>query len=75
MPSLPTLKPNEVIRALERAGFYIHRQKGSHARLLHENNPSLRVTIPVHNKDIPKGTLANIIRQTGMTVDEFLSYL
>ena len=75
MPKLPIAKPKQVIRALQRAGFYIHHQTGSHARLIHKTNSEKRVTVPIHNKDIPKGTLANIIRQTGLTMDEFLKHL
>jgi len=75
MSSLPILKPREVIKALLRAGFYIHHQTGSHARLLHRSNPELRVTVPIHSKDIPKGTLRRIIRQAGLTVEDFLRFL
>ncbi len=75
MPVLPIIKPTQVIKALKRAGFYIHHQKGSHARLLHKTKPELRVTIPRHRKDIPKGTLANILRQANLTVEEFINYL
>ena len=75
MAKLPVVKPKEVIRALQHVGFYIHHQTGSHARLIHPTNPTLRVTVPIHNKDLPKGTLANILRQAGLTVDEFLAGL
>ncbi|MCI0697385.1 type II toxin-antitoxin system HicA family toxin [candidate division KSB1 bacterium] len=75
MAKLPIVKPKEAIRALQKAGFHIHHQTGSHARLIHSTNPALRVTVPIHNKDLPKGTLANIIRQAGLNLDEFLSYL
>ena len=51
MVSLPVLKPQEVIRALLRAGFYVHHQTGSHARLLHTTNPELRVTVPIHSNE------------------------
>jgi len=57
MPKLPVLKPKAVLRALERAGFYIHHPRGSHARLFHHTRPELHVTIPVHNKDLPERTL------------------
>ncbi|MCH9029106.1 MAG: type II toxin-antitoxin system HicA family toxin [Bacteroidetes bacterium] len=46
MPTLPIVKPTQAIKALKRAGFYIHHQTGSHARLLHKTKPELRVTIP-----------------------------
>jgi predicted RNA binding protein YcfA (HicA-like mRNA interferase family) len=75
MDSLPVIKPREVVKALLRGGFYIHHQTGSHARLIHKTRPELRLTVPIHSKDIPKGTLRRIIRQTGLTVEEFLKLL
>ena len=75
MAKLPVVKPKDVVRALQKAGFYIHHQTGSHARLLHTADLERRVTVPIHNKDLPKGTLANILRQAGLTIDEFIAYL
>ncbi len=74
-PALPIIKPRQCIRALERAGFYIDHQTGSHARLLHGTRPDLRVTVPAHNKDLPRGTLRNILRQAGLSPDEFVALL
>jgi len=75
MPKLPILKPKQVVQALKRAGFVVHHKTGSHARLIHCTISERKVTIPIHGKDIPKGTLANIIRQSGLTIDEFLELL
>jgi predicted RNA binding protein YcfA (HicA-like mRNA interferase family) len=72
MTDIPSLKPCEVISALCRAGFEVVRTKGSHVIL--KKSPH-SVTVPDHNKDIKRGTLGNIIKQAGMTVDEFLRYL
>ena len=66
---LPVLKPKKVIKALERGGFYVHHTSGSHYILKKEK---LRVTVPYHNKDLRPRTLASIIEQSGLTVDEFL---
>jgi predicted RNA binding protein YcfA (HicA-like mRNA interferase family) len=74
-PALPIIKPRQCIRALERAGFYIHHQSGSHARLLHRTRADLRVTVPTHNKDLPRGTLRNILRQADLSADELLELL
>jgi predicted RNA binding protein YcfA (HicA-like mRNA interferase family) len=71
-PNLPSLKPKRVIKALERNGFYIHHISGSHYILKKDN---LRVTVPYHNRDLKRGTLASIISQAGLTVDEFLDLL
>ncbi|MBI3684288.1 MAG: sigma-70 family RNA polymerase sigma factor [Acidobacteria bacterium] len=53
MAKLPVLKPREVLQALFRAGFYIHHQTGSHARLFHRTRSDPRVTVPIHSKDRP----------------------
>ena len=75
MPPLPIIKPGEVVKAPLRGGFYIHHQTGSHARLLHRIRTELRVTVPVHSRDMPKGTLRRVIKQAGLTVEEFLELL
>jgi predicted RNA binding protein YcfA (HicA-like mRNA interferase family) len=75
-PRLPALKPKRVVAALERAGFYIHHQRGSHARLLHRTSPELRVTVPIHNKDLPPSFLKHrILKQAELTEEEFLKLL
>jgi len=72
MFKLPALKPKKVIEALEKAGFSFIRQKGSH-RIYTKGN--IGVTIPYHNKDLKKGTLRHIIKQSGLTIEEFLRLL
>ena len=75
-PRVPILKPREVLRALQKAGFVIHHQSGSHAQLKHPDKPQLRVTVPRHDRfDLPVPVLRSIIRQAGLTVEEFLKYL
>ena len=49
---LPALKPREVLQALQRAGFFVHHTTGGHYVLKHSTNPSLRITVPYHNKDL-----------------------
>ncbi len=73
MPKLPVLSARECITALERAGFNVIRQRGSHITLRRDNPPA-RVTVPNH-KELKTGMLRSIIRQAGMTVDEFLDLL
>lgn len=72
MPSLPTLKPRQVIAALERAGFVRVRQKGNHLRLRRGN---LSVTVPVHPGDLSPDVLRSILRQAHMTPEELLELL
>ena len=74
-PAFPVVKARTCLRALERAGFYIHHSTGSHARLFHRARPKLRVTIPLHNKDLPVPVLKSILRQSGLTVEEFIAFL
>jgi predicted RNA binding protein YcfA (HicA-like mRNA interferase family) len=69
---LPSLKPKIIIRALERGGFHIHHVSGSHYIL---KKDGLRVTVPYHGRDLKPRTLASIIEQSGMTVEEFLGLL
>ncbi len=63
------MKPREVISVLEKAGFYFVRQKGSHRIYVKEG---VGVVVPCHSRDLRKGTLRKIIRQSGLTVEEFL---
>jgi predicted RNA binding protein YcfA (HicA-like mRNA interferase family) len=72
---LPAVKPKEVLRALGRAGFFIHHTSGSHHVLKHPGKPHLRVTVPFHNKDLKRRTLASIIEQAGLTTEEFSDFL
>ncbi len=73
MPKLPVISARECITALEKVGFYVSRQRGSHITL-RRDNPSGRVTVPNH-KELKTGTLRGIIRQAGLSVDEFLELL
>jgi predicted RNA binding protein YcfA (HicA-like mRNA interferase family) len=72
---LPALKPREVIRALQRAGFFVDHVTGSHHILYHPQKPHLRITVAYHGKDLKPQTLRSIIRQAGLTNEEFLDLL
>jgi predicted RNA binding protein YcfA (HicA-like mRNA interferase family) len=72
---LPAVKPKAVIRALQRAGFFIHHTTGSHHVLKHPDKPDLRVTVPFHNKDLKRKTLASIVDQAGYTSEQFIELL
>jgi predicted RNA binding protein YcfA (HicA-like mRNA interferase family) len=74
-PKLANLRPKQVVRALERAGFYIHETSGSHVHLKHRKRAG-RVTVPYHERfDLPKHIVKSIIRQAGLTNAEFLRLL
>ena len=72
MPKLPQIRPKRLIHALERAGFQIVRQKGSHVQM---KNGNLLATIPVHPRDVSPATLRSILRQTKMSVEELLKLI
>jgi predicted RNA binding protein YcfA (HicA-like mRNA interferase family) len=73
---LPVVDGRRVLRALQRAGFVIDRVVGSHHLLVHKDDRRLLVTVPVHGaRDLKPGTLRSIIRQAGMTIDEFRALL
>jgi predicted RNA binding protein YcfA (HicA-like mRNA interferase family) len=75
MAKLPSLNPKRIIRALKRAGFYVHHQTGSHARLLHSARTELRVTVPIHNRDLKPWLVNEILRQADLTAEEFRELL
>jgi predicted RNA binding protein YcfA (HicA-like mRNA interferase family) len=62
------------VKALERIGYVFDHQRGSHIVLRHIDPPHRRITVPDH-REVAKGTLRAIIRQAGLTVDEFLQLL
>jgi predicted RNA binding protein YcfA (HicA-like mRNA interferase family) len=74
MPPLPVLKPKEVIKVFEQLGFHIHQQTGSHLIMIKDGS-KFQAVVPMHPGDMKKGTLRAIIRQAGMTIEEFLELL
>ena len=70
MTSLPVVSGREVVKALEKIGYAFDRQRGSHLILRQANPPHRRLTVPDH-KEVAKGTLRAIMRQAGLTVQEF----
>jgi predicted RNA binding protein YcfA (HicA-like mRNA interferase family) len=74
MSLLPMLTARRVIQALERAGFEVQRQTGSHVRLKHADGRV--VTVPVHaSQDIGRGLLRKILRDADMTPADLLALL
>lgn len=71
---LPVITPQDLIRILKNYGYEFDRQRGSHIMMRQNVEPFRRVTIPNH-KEIAKGTLRDILRQTGLTVEELRSAL
>jgi predicted RNA binding protein YcfA (HicA-like mRNA interferase family) len=73
MSQLPVISGAECIKALEKVDFFVDRQRGSHIILIREE-PRTTVTVPNH-KELDKGTLRAIIRQAGLSVDDFVTLL
>ena len=74
MPKLPVISGIKVVKALSKIGYEIDHQTGSHMILRNKNPPYRRLTVPNH-KTIAKGTLLAIIKQSGLTRDEFMDLL
>jgi predicted RNA binding protein YcfA (HicA-like mRNA interferase family) len=81
LPKLPRLPSTAVIAALERLGFQVVRQKGSHVvlRRILENSKGSHTTftcvVPMHHRDLAVGTLASVLRQAGIDNQTFLNAL
>ena len=71
-PPLPVLSGSAVVTAFGKAGFDRVSQKGSHVKL--RNGDGRTVIVPLH-RELAPGTLRSILRQAGLSLDEFLSLL
>ena len=75
MTRLPRCSGKEVLQALQSGGFQITHTRGSHHYLRNPKATGL-VTVPIHgNSTLPPGTLRSILRQAGLTIDEFVQLL
>jgi predicted RNA binding protein YcfA (HicA-like mRNA interferase family) len=75
-PRFPVANARQVLAALRRAGFIVDRVSGSHHLLIHPADPGRMVTVPFHGaRDLKPGTLRSIIRQSGLSVEEFRDLL
>ena len=73
MTRLPRISGQECIKALARVGFSVSRQRGSHV-IMRRDVPFGRLSVPDH-KELDTGTLRAIIRQAGLSIDEFTELL
>ncbi len=74
MSKLPAVSCREAVAAFQKIGYEVNHQSGSHVILRNREPPFRRLTIPNH-KEIAKGTLRSLIREAGLTVDEFVALL
>ncbi len=74
MPPVPSVRGEQVVRALEQDGFEVARIHGSHYILRHPDGRG--TTVPVHQRrDVARGTLRGILADIGMTVEQLLRLL
>ncbi|MGH7672948.1 MAG: type II toxin-antitoxin system HicA family toxin [Gemmatimonadales bacterium] len=75
MTKVPSLPYGPVVRALQRAGWVVVRQRGSHIRLQkHTPGETLKLIVPAH-RPIKRSTLAHILKRARLSVDEFNALL
>jgi len=75
MTRIPSLGYEKIIRALQRDGWVIIRQRGSHIRLhKHIGREVLKITVPAHSP-VKRSTLAHILKQARLTQEEFEALL
>jgi len=75
MTKVPSANYDRVIHALQRDGWVVVRQRGSHIRLQkHTGKETLKLTIPAH-RPIKRSTLAHILKQARLDSDAFLTLL
>jgi predicted RNA binding protein YcfA (HicA-like mRNA interferase family) len=74
MSKLPVVSGREAVAAFQKVGYEVDHQTGSHVILRNAEPPYRRLTVPNH-KEIAKGTLRSLIREAGLTVEEFVALL
>ncbi len=72
-PKMPIICAREILRALERAGFYFHHQTGSHIVMRHADGR--RTTVPFHRGDMKMGTIRALLREAKISIEEFIDLL
>jgi predicted RNA binding protein YcfA (HicA-like mRNA interferase family) len=73
MSRLPQVSGSDVVRALEKIGFSVRRQHGSHI-IMRRTSPFAQTVVPNH-RQIDRGTLRAILKQTGLSTNEFANLL
>jgi len=74
LPKISPISPNKIVKILEKEGFKVIRQKGSHVIMI--NSRKTRIVIPVHpRKDIKPGLVRAILREAGISREKFLKIL
>ena len=75
MTKVPSTNYQQIVNALQRDGWVVVRQKGSHIRLQkHLGNETLKITIPAH-RPVKRSTLSHILKQARLSVEKFIELL
>jgi predicted RNA binding protein YcfA (HicA-like mRNA interferase family) len=75
MPKLPSISGERLVRALKRAGFVELRQKGSHVSLEKRTPDKVFKTVVPQHSTLSKGTLSDILKQAGLSIEQLLELL
>ena len=74
MPKISPVNPQKLIKILEKSGFKVIRQKGSHVIMM--NDKGTRIVVPVHpGKDVKPGLIRAIIKEAGLSREKFFKLL
>jgi len=73
MSKLPQVSGQEMVRALQKIGFMVRRQQGSHL-IMRRDDPFAQTVVPNHHQ-IDRGTLRAILRQSGVSVEQLTELL
>jgi len=71
---LPSIKPQQLVKVIERKGCIFKRQTGSH-RIFYYQEKNRIIIVPIHTKDIKKGLLNSIIKELDLSIEEFNNLL
>jgi len=75
MAKLPAISGKRLLSVLLRHGFVVLRQRGSHARVA-SGDGSLKTIVPIHaNRDLPRGTMENIMDDLNITATQLIVWL
>jgi len=74
MPKLPIISGKAAVKAFSKLGYEVDHQTGSHIILRQRKYPHRRLTVPNH-KELSKGTLRGLIKQAGLTIEEFVDLI
>ncbi|MBI5810142.1 MAG: type II toxin-antitoxin system HicA family toxin [Deltaproteobacteria bacterium] len=75
MSKAPSLSFDRIVNALQRAGWHVVRQRGSHIRLQkNASDKTLKITVPAH-RPVRRSTLSHILKQADLSIEDFLKLL